>query len=432
MKTIIKQSIVAMAIVALSSMTGLAQQSEDAKPAASEKSGQDQSDKEEGFTSLFDGSTLDGWEQKNGTATYEILDGTICGRTAKGSPNSFLCSKKEYSDFELRFEVKSDNGLNTGVQIRSISDPEFKKGRVHGPQVEIESGPGQSGLIYSEGTGRGWISPKQDEHEHYKNEEWNKYVVIAEGARIRTWVNGVATEDLETAEVESLKGFLGLQVHSIKKNKGPYKVQWRNIRIKELDGTELRTTQAHKGTPTVDGKIDDIWKSVPRIKTDRSVDEHDTLPEGEKPATAWAKTLWDDGHLYILAEVSDPKISVDSEDPWEADSIEIFVDPNLSKGGSYDDDDGQYRTDAKGGETVGSNDDIENYKSVVTKVDGGYIVEASIKMDTKAGKKIGFDLQVNNDAGGGWRQSTMKWNDASNETYQSLEAIGELEMVGGK
>ena len=84
MKTIIKQSIVAMAVVALSSMTGLAQQSEDAKPAASEKSGQDQSDKEEGFTSLFDGSTLDGWEQKNGTATYEILDGTICGRTAKG------------------------------------------------------------------------------------------------------------------------------------------------------------------------------------------------------------------------------------------------------------------------------------------------------------------------------------------------------------
>jgi len=382
---------------------------------------------------LFDGSTIDGWERKNGTATYEVLDGTICGRTVVGSPNSFLCSKKEYSDFELRFEVKSDKGLNTGVQIRSVSDPEIMKGRVHGPQVEIESGPGQAGLIYSEGTGRGWISPNnQDAHEHYKNEEWNKYVVIAEGARIRTWVNGVATEDVETPDVESLKGFLGLQVHGIKKNKGPYKVQWRNIRIKELDGSELRTAQAYQGTPTVDGKIDDIWKSVPRIKTDRSIEEHDQLPEGEKPATAWAKMLWDDGHLYVLAEVSDLKISVDNADPWETDSIEIFVDGNLSKGGSYDDDDGQYRTDAKGNETVGSNDDIENYKSAVTKVDGGYVVEARIKMDTKAGKKIGFDLQVNNDAGGGWRQSTMKWNDPSNETYQSIQAIGELEMVGGK
>ena len=433
MKTIIKRVIVASAIVALASMTSVAQETGDTKqPASSEKSSQDQADDEEGFTSLFDGKTIDGWEQKNGTATYEVVDGTICGRTAKGSPNSFLCSKKEYSDFELRFEVKSDNGLNTGVQIRSISDPKIKKGRVHGPQVEIESGPGQSGLIYSEGTGRAWISPNQDEHKHYKNEEWNEYVVIAEGARIQTWVNGVATEDLETAEVESLKGFLGLQVHSIGKNKGPFKVQWRNIRIKELDGTEMRTVKAHKGTPTVDGKIDDIWKSVPRIKTDRSVVEHEALPEGQKPATAWAKTLWDDGHLYVLAEVSDPKVSVDNTEPWETDSIEIFVDPNLSKAGSYDDDDGQYRTDAEGGETVGSNDDSDNYKSAVTKVDGGYIVEARIKMETKAGKKIGFDLQVNNDAGDGWRQSTMKWNDATNETYQCLEAIGELEMVGGK
>ena len=131
-------------------------------------------------------------------------------------------------------------------------------------------------------------------------------------------------------------------------------------------------------------------------------------------------------------EVSDSKISVDSDDPWDVDSVEIYVDRNLSKGFSYDQDDGQYRVDAEGNETVGENDDPENFKTSVVKVDGGYVVEARIKMETKVGKKIGFDIQVNNDAGEGYRQSIMKWNDSTDQTYQSFEDIGELEMVGSK
>ena len=55
---------------------------------------------------LFDGETLEGWTQKNGQATYEVVDGTIVGTTAEGSPNSFLCSDHFYGDFELRFDVK--------------------------------------------------------------------------------------------------------------------------------------------------------------------------------------------------------------------------------------------------------------------------------------------------------------------------------------
>jgi hypothetical protein len=191
---------------------------------------------EEEFVSLFNGKTLDGWEQKNGTATYEVVDNTILGRTAVGSPNSFLCTVKEYGDFDLRFDVKVDVGLNSGVQIRSLSKPGFKKGRVHGPQVEIETDPGEAGYLYSEGTGRGWISPSQKQRGVFKNDGWNSYRVLAEGNRIQTWVNGTSIEDLETPPIESLKGFIGLQVHGIKKAVGPFKVQWRNIRIRELVG----------------------------------------------------------------------------------------------------------------------------------------------------------------------------------------------------
>ena len=72
------------------------------------------------MTSIFDGKTLDGWTQLNGTADYRVEKGTIIGKTKEGSPNSFLCSDKLYGDFALQFQVKLiNNELNSGVQIRS-------------------------------------------------------------------------------------------------------------------------------------------------------------------------------------------------------------------------------------------------------------------------------------------------------------------------
>ena len=397
--------------------------------AAQSDSKTDKAEDEKGFTALFDGKTLDGWEQKNGTAEHKVADGTIMGTTAVGSPNSFLCSKKSYSDFDLRFEVKVDKGLNSGVQLRSLSKKDFKKGRVHGPQVEIESDPGESGYIYSEATGRGWISPDQKQMNVFKNDGWNEYRVLADGNRIETWINGTYIEDLDVPEVESSKGFLGLQVHSIPKTQGPFKVQWRNIRIKELDGTERRHARAMQGTPKIDGKIDEMWANVPRMVTSRMVDSETDLGEDDKPAVASIKCTWDDGHLYCLAVVKDPKISTESSEPWNKDSVEFFVDGNMAGAASYDADDAQYRTDADGNVSVGESSDESKYESVVTKTDDGYIVEACIDLKTKAGMKIGFDVQINNDAGGGYRQSTMKWNDPTNDTYQTTEGAGMLELV---
>ncbi len=185
------------------------------------------------WKSLFNGKNTEGWSQKNGTASYRVEDGVIVGKTATGSPNSFLCTNEEFGDFELSFEVKCDTKLNSGVQIRSKSTPEFNNGRVHGPQVEIEGAPGESGYIYSEGTGRGWLSKQHPIQDAYVNDQWNVYLVRAVGDRIQTWVNGRKIEDLTDAE--SFKsGFIGLQVHGIGKDQGPYEVQWRNIQIRTL------------------------------------------------------------------------------------------------------------------------------------------------------------------------------------------------------
>lgn len=192
---------------------------------------------EDGWVSLFNGKNLDGWVQKNGTAKYKVVDGTIQGTTNEGSPNSFLCTEKLYGDFELEFEVKVDDKLNSGVQIRSQTKG-GPTGRVNGPQVEIESGPAEAGYVYGEATGRGWLTPEErlKPHDHFKNGEWNKCRVVAKGPRIQTWINGAKIEDLTDKAIYKThpKGFIGLQVHAVKKGQGPYSVAWRNIRIKEL------------------------------------------------------------------------------------------------------------------------------------------------------------------------------------------------------
>jgi hypothetical protein len=197
------------------------------------------------WVSLFDGNTLDGWVQKNGTAKYTVVDGTIRGETNEGSPNSFLCSEKLYGNFELEFEVRVHDSLNSGVQIRSQTK-DGPEGRVNGPQVEIEAGPAEAGYVYGEAMvdpetdkGYGWLTPEDrlKPHSSFKNGEWNKFRVVANGPRIQTWINGQMIEDLKHEKVFEThpKGFIGLQVHGIKKGDGPFDVAWRNIRIKELE-----------------------------------------------------------------------------------------------------------------------------------------------------------------------------------------------------
>ena len=101
------------------------------------------------WVSMFNGKTLAGWTQKNGTATYVVKDGTILGTTSDGSPNSFLCSVKEYGDFELEFEVKVDSQLNSGVQIRSQTKDE--DGNVYTGQWLDNQKHGKGVMIWENG-----------------------------------------------------------------------------------------------------------------------------------------------------------------------------------------------------------------------------------------------------------------------------------------
>ncbi len=189
---------------------------------------------EGGWVSLFNGKDLTGWEQKNGLAKYEAKDGCIVGNSAPNSPNSFLCTTKDYGDFELEFEVKIDAALNSGVQIRSHSIPGYQNGRVHGYQVEIAVG-GFSGGIYDEARRGKFLNAEQPTDKIkglLKDNEWAKYRVICKGDHIQTWVNGVQVTDLKDDMTKS--GFIGLQVHGVGQRTDPLRASWRNLRLREL------------------------------------------------------------------------------------------------------------------------------------------------------------------------------------------------------
>ncbi len=178
-------------------------------------------------------NTFDGWTIKNGTATYTLDNDIVTGTTKLGTPNTFLCTTTIYDDFILEFDVWVDPTVNSGVQFRSNSVANIQNGKVHGYQSEIDpSERAWSGGIFEEGL-RGWIynlEKNPEGRKAFKNNQWNRYRIQANGNHISIWVNGINTANLK--DDASAKGFIGLQVHSIgNKDQANKKIKWRNLRI---------------------------------------------------------------------------------------------------------------------------------------------------------------------------------------------------------
>ena len=207
-----------------------------------------------GMVPLFNGKDLSGFTQKGGKAEYAVKDGVLIGTSVPDTPNSFMCTGKEYANFELVYEFKVEPPLNSGVQIRSLcfdEETEIKieaadgkkkakkipAGRVHGYQVEIDpSDRAWTAGIYDEAR-RGWLNNLENNEparKAFKQNEWNRIKVVCNGDSIKTWLNDVPAADLKDSL--TAKGFIAFQVHGIGKDKNKLgkTISWRNVMIKEL------------------------------------------------------------------------------------------------------------------------------------------------------------------------------------------------------
>lgn len=167
------------------------------------------------FVPLFDGQSLAGW---HGGAYWSVQDGAIVGKCDGKIPdNTFLICETPVENFvlKIKFKLHGHKG-NSGVQFRSEErqgEPPFV---VAGYQADIASDK-HMGILYGEKTGRGIIVNLTPELQAtvaaaIHQDDWNEYVITANGHHITQVLNGVTTVDVEDPE-GATKGIIALQLH---------------------------------------------------------------------------------------------------------------------------------------------------------------------------------------------------------------------------
>ncbi|MFI2743153.1 DUF1080 domain-containing protein [Zhouia sp. PK063] len=306
---------------------------------------------DEPWQPLFNGKDLSGWTQKGGKANYSVKDGMIVGTTVNHTPNSFLTTNKMYKDFILEVDYKVDSTMNSGIQIRSNSTPQYQNGRVHGYQVEIDpSKRAWSAGIYDEGR-RGWLVPLTDNtkaQEAFKQNDWNHYRIEAIGDTIKTWINGVPAANL--VDDKTHEGFIALQVHEIGDKDAPGKqIIWKNVNIISdsvnvakfstktpikpvITQNELTYQEKKDGWQMLwDGKTTNGWRGA---KLDHFPEKGWVIKDGNLIVLAAdGKEAADGGDIVTLQQYGDFELKVDFKITYGANSgIKYYVDPDLNKG----------------------------------------------------------------------------------------------------
>lgn len=320
------------------------------------------------WTPLFNGKDLKGWKQLNGTAPYSIANGEIIGVTKTNTENSFLCTEKNYGDFILEFDVLLDPSINSGVQFRSNSIKNFKDGKVHGYQFELDpSDRAFTGGIYDEGR-NGWIYPlslNPKAQKAFRNGVWNSCRIEAIGNTIKTWVNGVQCAYL--VDDVTASGFIALQVHSIgsdEKQAGK-EIRWKNIKIKT---TNLET---------------DRWATDPDVKEMSYLKNSLTQNEIDK---GW-RLLWDG---KTSTGWKGAKLDYFPKSGWETTNDELTV---LANDGGESTGPGDIIT-----EKVFSSFELELEFKITEGANSGIKYFVDPELNKGAGSAIGCEFQILDDA----------------------------------
>lgn len=240
------------------------------------------------WTPLFDGKSTAGWTPRTEVEKFEAKEGELHLFTTK---NCWVTTDLKMTDFEVELEVMLPDdarelNFNSGLAFRCTGDT----GKPKGYQCEIDGAdPGKSGGVYGIGLG-GWLYPKKGEQQkEYSTrfteaggldpKKWNKFRVVAEGPRIRTFMNGTLIADL--TDSQSLGGYFGIQHHG----KGGT-VKFRNIRARKLLVAK-KAPPTPKPSPKAGEKPNILWIVAEDMSPVLGCygDEYATTPHIDKLAT---------------------------------------------------------------------------------------------------------------------------------------------------
>ena len=166
-----------------------------------------------GWTTLFDGSNLDNFNPI-GDANWEIADGAVGADSGSG----FLVTKESYADFELTLEFWVDEPANSGIFVRcadamSVTDRNSYEVNIYDTRADQTYRTG--GIVHLAAPASVVNSPGQ----------WNTYEIVAQGPRLRVWLNGAQMIDVEDSQFAD--GPIALQY-------GLGVVKFRNVMIRGL------------------------------------------------------------------------------------------------------------------------------------------------------------------------------------------------------
>lgn len=183
---------------------------------------------------LFDGKTLNGWEQGD-RDSYRVENGAIVGGQLEHAIDrkTFLCTTKDYGDFRLtaRFKLDGNQYANTGIQIRTSRTDLTSATAVSGYQAD--AGYIYWGTLYDEGRRKKTMVDFDQSKltKHFNDGGWNDYEIVAKGRHLTFRLNGVQTVDYEEADATVAQtGKICLQLH----NGGPMLVAFKDIRLTPL------------------------------------------------------------------------------------------------------------------------------------------------------------------------------------------------------
>lgn len=164
-----------------------------------------QAEKDQGFVSLFDGQSFDGWKtSKNTPKSWKIENGLLM---LLGG-NSHLFTSKEYEDFVVRFEWRpARKGYNSGFYLRG------------GNQIQMAQGG--AGMLFN------YKNAKAVPKLHKAPGEWNEWEVTCQGSKVGLKVNGTLAWEID--DFKAKKGPLGIEAEG-------HPIDFRNLRIKEIKG----------------------------------------------------------------------------------------------------------------------------------------------------------------------------------------------------
>jgi endo-1,4-beta-xylanase len=178
--------------------------------------------------------------------------------------------------------------------------------------------------------------------------------------------------------------------------------------------------------PQIDGTREAAWDEAATVATEVNVEG------SEDGAKAEVSLLWDDKAIYALFEVTDPQLDESSANPWEQDSVEVFLNPGNDKEGGYGEEDGQYRVSFTNAVSLGGNGpSAGEITSAATATSTGYRVEIAIALaeeHAEVGAEHGLELQVN-DGTDGVRTAVHNWYDPTGQSWSTNANWGIAELV---